>query len=57
MANPWLDFVKEFRKKLPKDTPYKDVLKKAKVEYAKTKKGDKPKAGTKGAKSKLIKVI
>ena len=58
MANPWLDFVKEFRKKLPKDTPYKDVLKKAKVEYAKTKKDkpkSKPKAGTKGAKSKTRK--
>ena len=54
MANPWIDFVKEFRKKLPKDTPYKEVLKKAKVEYAKTKK-DKPKAGTKGAKSKTHK--
>ena len=35
MVNAWIVFVKEFRKTLPKDTPYKDVLKKAKGAYKK----------------------
>ena len=40
MANPWLTFVNAYRKKNP-NLSYKEVLKKAKVEYKKTKSGKK----------------
>lgn len=57
MANAWIEFVKEYRKTLPKDTPYKDVLKKAKGAYKKndkSDKSDKPKT-VKENKSKSVK--
>ena len=48
MANRWLDFVKEYRKKNP-NLSYKEVLKRAKKDY---KKEDKPKSAKSKAKSK-----